>query len=359
MIRRLLPLLIIALLSTVSKEASAQVNTEAIDAYWTIVDQLKVDREPSPREWEAFFNLPGNRLALKSYKNVKERRDSIRMALQLVYMPGRRGQLQATHVDPFLENILYTRDHEETVKAHVAFLKEGPAVVDSMYQLAYRFLPSHRQKKLKNLKAYYIGPLTHDSRAEEGAFFVNTAAEARYYPKRTVYVGAHELHHLLLRQQQGYKIATDAHARYVAVVFMAKSLHREGIADLIDKKHLLAQEEDTLYRPLIEKRLQQSDSMIRKLNAELERLARTPEEKAEASTLITYAGHAPGQYMGLVIERNGYLPELLQTIHRPFNFLYIYNKAAQKDSGQPPTFSPAALTFLRSVENLFVGAGVW
>jgi hypothetical protein len=350
---RLLHLVLIVLLCFGVKRASAQVNTDAVDAYWTLVEQLKQDRDPAPAAWEAFFDLPGNQLALKPYKNLKSRRDSIRSAFQLVYIPGKKEQLQNTRVDVFLENIIYTRNHEAAIKEHVAFVKEGPAAVDSMYELAYRYLPSSKHKRVKGLKVYYIGPLTPDSRALEDAFFINTAMEVRFYPKRTMYIGAHELHHLLL-PQEAYKLANTDQARYVGVAMVANSLHREGIADLVDKKHFLLLPQDTIYRPLMENSLKDSDSMIIRLNAELERLAASPGEGARLRSLVSRGGHAPGHYMALVIERNGYLPELLKTIHRPFNFLFLYNKAAQKDGQKPPQFSPAAIAFLRRVENLFL-----
>lgn len=348
---RLLHLFILFLLVLGSK-ASAQVNTEAIDAYWGIAEQLKQDKDPSSQAWEAFFALPGNKLALQHRKDLKEARNAIRNAMQLVYMPGKRAQLQATPVDYFLDNILYTRDQEPAIKEHVAFVKEG-SMLDSMYKLAYQYLPSHWHRKVKNLKVYYIGPLSPDSRAMEDAFFINAAMEARFFPKRTAYVGAHELHHLLLPQERSYQLTTSEHARYVGVAMLAKSLHREGIADLIDKKYFLLQPGDTLYRPLMEKSLQESDSMIIKLNTELERLATDPNKPAQLRAFMSRGGHAPGHYMALVIERNGYLPELLKNIDRPFTFLYIYNKAAQKDEAKPPAFSSTAITFLKRVETLF------
>lgn len=348
----LAPLLIVLLFLFEAKGASAQVNTEAIDAYWSLVEQLKQDKDPSTDAWEAFFNLPGNQLVLKHRKDLKEAKASLRNAIQLVYMPSQGERLKNTRVDFFLDNILYTRDQEAVIKEHIAFVKEG-SIMDSMYQLAYQYLPAHRQKKVKNLKVYYIGPLTPDSRAMDGAFFINAAMEARFYPKRTAYIGAHELHHLLLPQEDVYKLTTSEHARYVGVAMLAKSLQREGIADLVDKKHFRLLPEDTLYRTLMEKSLQEADSLIIKLNAELERLAASPEEPAKLRTFINRGGHAPGHYMALVIERNGHLPELLKTIHRPFSFLYLYNKAAETDKQKPPTFSPKAIAFLRRVENLF------
>jgi hypothetical protein len=346
-------IIIISLLGMISFKAPAQVNTDAIDAYWQIVEELKQDRDPSAEVWRTFFDRPGNQLALKYHKNPKEKRDSIRRAFQLVYMPGKREQLQNTRVDVFLENIIYTRDHEAAIKDHIAFVKEGPAVVDSMYQAAYRYLPAYRHKRIKGLKIYYIGPLTPDSKALDNAFFINTAIEVRFFPKRRAYVGAHELHHLLLNQQTRYHFTTKDHERFFGIALMAKHLHREGLADLIDKKFMQVQQEDSFYYPLLVNDLQQSDSMITKLNAELERAARSPESQPQVHTLISRGGHAPGHYMALVIERNGYLPELLKTIYHPFTFLYIYNKAAQKDAQKPAQFSPAAIAFLRRIEVLF------
>lgn len=348
--QRFLFLLICSLLA--SAKVIAQVNTTSIDAYFAIVDELKQDRDPAPGVWQAFFEQTGNQLALKSYRRGDSFRDTLKSLIQLVYMPGKRQQLQNKRMDVILENILFTRDQEAAIKEHMAFVKEG-AVVDSMYALAYRYLPSSRHKRVKDLKVYYIGPLSPDSRALNDTLYINTAMEARFFPRRTVYVGAHELHHILLGSENTYKSMTADQARYAGVVMVANSLLREGLADLVDKKHFLLLPHDTLYRPLMEKSLQESDSMIVKLNAELERLATAPAKPAQLRSFMSRGGHAPGHYMGLVIERNGYLPELLQNIDNPFAFLYTYNKAAQKDAQQPARFSPAAIAFLKRVESLF------
>lgn len=347
---RLLLLLMGSLLA--STRTFAQVNTASIESYFEIVNELKQDRDPAPGVWQAFFEQTGNQLALKGYRRGPGFRDTLKSLLQLVYMPGKRQQLQNTRVDFILENILYTRDQEAAIKEHIAFVKEG-AVMDSMYALAYRYLPSSRHRKVKDLKVYYIGPLSPDSRALNDTLYINTAMEARFFPRRTVYVGAHELHHILLGSENAYKSMTTDQARYAGVAMVANSLLREGLADLVDKKHFLLLPQDTLYRPLMEKSLQESDSMIVKLNAELERLASTPNKPAQLRSFMSRGGHAPGQYMALVIERNGYLPELLKNIDRPLHFLYIYNKAAGEDKAKPPTFSSTAITFLRHVESLF------
>ena len=347
---RLFFLLICFLLA--STRTFTQVNTASIESYFEIVDELRQDKDPAPGVWQAFFEQTGNQLALKSYRRGPGFRDTLKSLIQRVYMPSRSVQLQNTRVDVILENILYTRDQEAAIKEHMVFVKEG-AVMDSMYAIAYRYLPTDRHKKLNNLKVYYIGPLTPDSRALNDTLYINTAMEARFFPKRTVYIGAHELHHILLGSETTYKAMTTDQARYAGVAMVANSLLREGVADLVDKKHFLLPSHDTIYRPLMEKSLLESDSLIRELNAELERSGNSAAHRPQVRNLVSRGGHAPGHYMALVIERNGYLPELLKNIDSPFHFLYIYNKAAAKDGAKPATFSPAAIAFLQRVEKLF------
>ncbi|HEY1112282.1 MAG TPA: DUF5700 domain-containing putative Zn-dependent protease [Chitinophagaceae bacterium] len=347
---RFLCLFISSLLA--STTALAQVNTTSIESYFEIVETLKQDKDPAPQVWQAFFEQTGNQLVLKGYRRGESFRDTLKSLIQLVYMPSKRGQLQNTQVNFILENILYTHDHEAAIKEHLAFVKEG-GLLDSMYGLAYRYLPADRQKKVKNLVVYYIGPLALDSRALNDTLYINTTMEARFFPKRTVYIGAHELHHILLGSETSYKSMTADQARYAGITIVANSLLREGVADLIDKKHFQLSANDTIYRPLMEKSLQESDSMIVKLNTELERLATAPNKPAQLRSFMSRGGHTPGQHMALVIERNGYLPELLNNIRNPFAFLYIYNKAAQIDAQKPARFSPAAIAFLQRVEKLF------
>ena len=348
--------LILILFSLIQKPATAQVNTEAVDAYWSIVDELKKDRAPSPQTWDAFFALQGNQLALRQARASSQLKDSVINPqvntvikfLQLAYMPSQRQRLAQTPINPFLENILYVRDRESAIKEYIAYVKKTP-VVDSMYRLAHQYLPPEKQVRLPGLKIYYVGPVTLDSRALTDAFFINTGLEHRFAPRRLPIVGAHELHHMLINLEKPKKTASS---KYAGLVSVLRSLLTEGVADLIDKQYIFAQN-DTLYRPLLQQGLDISDSLLRRMNSELENLCASPTYRHNLRSFMARGGHVPGHYMALVIERNGFLPELLQHIDNPFAFVYIYNKAAKRDGARPAVFSERAITFLKEVEPLY------
>ena len=340
--------LILVLFSLIQKPASAQVNTEAVDAYWSIVDELKRDRAPSAQTWNAFFALQGNQLALKQARAAANLKDTVMKSLQLVYMPSHRQRLAQTPINPFLENILYVRDREDAIKDYIAHLKKAP-VVDSMYRLAHQYLPPEKQVRLPGLKIYYVGPVTLDSRALTDAFFINTGSEHRFSPRRLPIIGAHELHHMLISLEKPKKATSN---KYAGLMSVLRSLLTEGVADLIDKKYILAQN-DTLYRPLLQQGLDISDSLLRRMNNELESLCASEGYRHNLRNFMARGGHVPGHYMALVIERNGLLPELLHHIDNPFAFVYIYNKGAKRDAARPAVFSERAITFLKEVEQLY------
>src|SRR5688572_20226730 len=174
--------LILLLFVLALKPVAAQINTEAIDAYWAIVDLLRKDKDPAPETWNAFFEKPGNVLALNVYRNAPGIKDTLKNSLALVYKPTHRKQLEQTKINPFLENIIYTRDQEAGIKEYMSFVKKG-TVVDTMYKLAHQYLPPEKQTRFPGLKIYYIGPVTLDSRALKDAVFINVGSEYRFSPK--------------------------------------------------------------------------------------------------------------------------------------------------------------------------------
>jgi len=327
------------------KPASAQVNTEAIESYWSIVDLLKADKIPSTETWDDFFAKEGNQLAFKNLRNSMSVRDTIVDYLQLVYMPSRRDELSKRNHNPLLENIMFVRNKEDAIKEYVSVLKKG-SIVDSMYKLAYPYLPAHKRSKVPDLKIYYIGPLAIDAQASKNVVFIDIGSDFRYSTKRKGIIGAHELHHLLLG---GWKPKKADSIKYFQMILVLRSLMMEGVADLIDKKYIT--QEDTFFYPLHEERFKLSDSLVFKLNSEFERLSKSTESRPQFRPMII-SGHVPGYYMALVIKRNGYLPELLNNMHNPFAFIYIYNKAVRKDKIKPSTFSSSAISYLKGIEQL-------
>jgi hypothetical protein len=327
------------------KPASAQINTESLESYWNIVDSLKADKIPSIETWDDFFAKEGNQVAFHNLRNSRRMRDTIVDYLQLVYLPSRRDELLKRNYSPFLENILFVRDREVSIKEYVSFLKKS-SLVDSMYKLAYQYLPANKRSKVPDLKIYYIGPLTINAQASKNVIFIDIGSDFRYSTKRKGIVGAHELHHLLVG---GWKPKKADALKYFLLLRTLESLMKEGVADLIDKKYI--SEEDTFFNSLNPERFSMSDSLVIQLNSELERLSKSTETRPLFRPMIR-SGHVPGHYMALVIERNGYLPELINNMHDPFAFVYIYNKAAKKDELKPLTFSASAISYLKGIELL-------
>ena len=58
----------------------------------------------------------------------------------------------------------------------------------------------------------------------------------------------------------------------------------------------------------------------------------------------------PGLYMVDIIRRNGLEERLIEHDDDPFQFFYLYNKAAAKDPAKPPMFSSSSMAYLRDLD---------
>lgn len=199
------------------------------------------------------------------------------------------------------------------------------------------------RKIVPGLTIYYIGPIVLDSRAFPAGMVINTGLEFRFSSRQPGIIAAHELHHLLIKHSR-----KTVHRKYQSLINTIESVQKEGIADLIDKKFVLFQN-DTFYAPLFEKDLLASDSIIHNFNLQLEKMSISWTD-FNFRKLISRGGHTPGHYMALVIEKNGFISELLENLHRPVAFFLIYNQAAAKDPSKPTLFSEESVSFLKDIE---------
>lgn len=327
------------------KPAYAQIDMEALDTYWSITDSLKADKDISSYTWNEFFHKKANLFFMKAARDSAKFKERIIRNLKLAYMPSQKLNLQSTTPDLFLKHIIYVRDHEDEIKKYAAFVQQG-SVIDSMYRLAYQYLPMKYQTRVSDLKIYYSGPLAIDAVASHHEIYINIGIDYITGLGKIGLIGAHELFHLLIPKWGPKKPVGPKH---VLLVIFLKELSNEGSADLVDKKYVLLQKKDSIYRPFLEKTLKRSDSLVAMFNKEIELLSKENQTRPKFKP-ITLSGHTPGFYMALIIERNGYLPELLDSIDNPFSFIYIYNKAAKKDNTKPPVFSSTSINYLKSIE---------
>ena len=343
-------LFIIILVVSLPAASHAGINTEAIEAYFRITDSLKAKKVVSQRDWDRFFGLRGNAVFVHSAgKDSAELKERFIRNVQLVYSEAVSSDLKPAR-DLMLADIYFLRQHELGIRNFVRNIGHTD-IVGKMYAEAYKYLPEKMRGKVEGLQVFYAAPVMPNAYARANSIYINTALEYRFITIRPGIVGSHELHHLLLRDRQFRdRTVTDG----IILVAALKRTAREGIADLIDKKYLEALP-DTTYSSLQQRQLALSSALISDFNKEVEKWAflALPGRQVGSRMFKLRWGHTPGYYMARVIEKNGLLTQLIQSIDNPFQFVYIYNEAARLDPAQAPRFSDAAIRLLKDIEHRF------
>jgi hypothetical protein len=328
------------------------INIDAALKYWELTDSLKKNKPITDEQWTAFINLEGNKTYARSVFDSASL-VSYRRALEIVYMPGNDARLQKNLKAKYWYTILIKRykDQEDSLKTYLQQTLQSPAYKDVMYKYVYEYLPKKDRHPVKDLKFYYNG-LAMDAVSYPNGIFISLMAGVNNSKIKNGILEAHELHHQL-RSQMEFKNIKPEHEGMLYAIF---SIQNEGIADMIDKVPTLAQPGDP--DSITDWLLKPAPAAIKLLDSNLVVMARSQgasfqNEKAYRKLLHSSAGHMPGFYMASTIENNGYKKQMINTAANPFQFIYLYNKAAKKDATHPPVFSKDAIKYLESLEKLY------
>lgn len=155
-----------------------------------------------------------------------------------------------------------------------------------------------------------------------------------------------KLHHVV-RIPQKYQIyKADS-----ALLDVLELILTEGVPDLIDKK-LTMRAGFTEELKFGEFLLESGKATLANLDSLLMTVSVGKKEvtKKDIEDIAPMSGHVPGFYMSDIIERNGYKKQIVKNVRNPFEFFYIYNKAAKKDKAKPHVLSDQTMAYLKAVE---------
>lgn len=342
--------ILLALILLLASALKAQtINIDAALKYWELTDSLKKNKSITDEQWATFINLEGNKTYAHSVFDSASL-VSYRRALEIVYMPANDARLQRNLAAKYWYAILIKRykDQADSLKTYLQQTLQSPAYKEVMYKYVYEYLPKKDHHPVKDLKFFYNG-LGMDAVSYPNGIFVSLMAGVNNSKIKNGILEAHELHHQL-RTQMEFKNIKPEHEGMLYAIF---SIQNEGIADMIDKVPTLARPEEK--ESITEWLLTPAPAAIKSLDSNLVVMARSQgasfqNEKAYRKLLRSSAGHMPGFYMARTIVNNGYKKQMLNTASNPFQFIYLYNKAAKKDAGHPPIFSKEAIEYLESLE---------
>jgi len=328
------------------------INIDAAFKYWELTDSLKKNKSITDDQWNTFINLEGNKTYAHSvFDSVSL--VNYRRALEIVYMPANDARLQKNLKAKYWYAVLIKRykDQEDSLKTYLQQTLQSPAYKNVMYKYVYEYLPKKDRHPVKDLKFYYNG-LAMDAVSYPNGIFISMMAGVNNSKIKNGILEAHELHHQL-RSQMEFKNIKPEHEGMLYAIF---SIQNEGIADMIDKVPMLAQPGDP--DEITDWLLKPAPAAIKSLDSNLVVMARShganfQNEKAYRKLLRSSAGHMPGFYMARTIVNNGYKKQMLKIANSPFQFVYLYNKAAKKDAKHPPVFTEEAIKYLESLENIY------
>ncbi|MBF8455613.1 hypothetical protein IV494_00325 [Kaistella sp. G5-32] len=353
---------ITTLLLTFSTFARAQTfHTEALDAYWKMIERLKKGDSLSKETWNKFLDLEANKIYVKNQGFDKNYLERLRKSVEVVYMPQNaeilKKRVEAIEKDPSTYWLTYKvyvyKKYEKELKEFQATVGT-PQYLATSYKNTFGWLPKRLQIKEPKINIYLLG-IENDAIAGNSGLVLTLW---NLYNADKIQPGGllgHEMHHYL-RKSFGYQnVAKEDEG----LLYFLNVVLNEGSADLIEKPTNIAHNDEIPYGLQIRDfLLPQADSIVQVANRNIEEMqasgGKTFKTEKDYRNLVKWtSGHNPGYFMADIIVRNGYRNQLLKNIQNPFQFIQIYNKAAKKDSKNPPLFSDRSINYIQMFEKKY------
>ncbi len=330
-----------------------------VDQFLEITATLEKGTDPSPEDWEALFETPGYSMLTQSEFS----RTFFREGFRLVFMPSLQEELEKR------------LDEEKERPAHFRFLhhyldakqrREAMAeYADSLRANAGTLLEASALKAKQ-----FLPPIEADDYIPVS--FVVFASDARGYTpvvvdilfamelgERLHYLIGHELHHFYRNQILAFDREqirpVDAN-----IVWVIDQIHAEGVADQIDKRLLISDEDGPMHgmADRWEEMVVQTPAYLKQMNEALEGVAAGAEEIDVAGTrlreMLPMSGHPVGFYMTNLIIRELGEELLIEQTGNPFAFFRLYNRAARAANGESPLLSAGAMEVIGDLESRYI-----
>jgi hypothetical protein len=334
-----------------------KINSDAITAFWHLVDRLEQDKPLTDTAWSAYYDLFGNRNYMVNNRSMEDVNQH-RRYLEIVFRPSFSDSLRAMagiknkdKAEGMFQNLWFIKQNEARLRKYSQEIA-SPAYLLSSIALAKSFLPKDKYNSIPGNLKIYIMAMAADAAVQDSSMYFGLSVIFSYDQFRKGAIAAHELHHVLRKEKV---LAGTLSSRDSASFYVVDDINNEGCADLIDKVLLIDHGSHIIRGDLLrEKLLSTAGRTIRVIDSCL--LVNAGSQTSFTSTrafnrITNYSsGHIPGFYMMLVIKRNGYLSEMIDHCDDPFSFFDLYNKAAKKDKENPPCFSDATMAYLKELE---------
>jgi hypothetical protein len=326
----------------------------ALTQFWKIADQLHKGKSPAPRDWDSMLDATGYQTLITA---TGKSRDEIRDALENAYLPQkasyRKDILNGSDLSRKIElqHLINAWNKRGLIRSLTAKLRK-----ENIYHRSLnlsRTLLSQESSDIQppkiSLAIFGLNAHANDLGVVADAWFLQQIIREQ----RILRLIAHEMHHYFLDK---LRIVTKSKVdRNRPFASLAYNIHKEGIADLIDKPDYLENGSFGVPEALLrEHRLQfgSANKVIQAINREYQRMVKTGKENFKMNWQVVrpIGGHASGFYMAQKIKQAGLLPKLIGKITDPFEIFFLYNMAVSPKDRIASRFSPALLDHLKSLQ---------
>lgn len=352
--KQIIILFVFAILNLQGLSQDTKADFSAVDLFWPIVDKLKSDIDPSEDEWNKILATP----YYKHYSYASEkRRNGIKEFIMTAFMPGRKNRLDSIINGPdddyrkaMYLHIIQAEKEKAELQLYQKRLLESK-FMDSLATIAQLYLPKGTIMRVKRPNVIF-GFYQPDANGGITGIILDLKFSKDIY--NFTLMAAHEVHHYYVEHIRR-KMARDENDPADGLINAVIQLQFEGIADQIDKENMLATGAKgippflyNLFRTHYENPVQN----LVKVDSLLKIVYHNPETVKSNGELIRellpLGCHPHGYYMSQIIKTVYGTRELISTVYNPFDFIRLYNKAAQKKGVF--SFSREALACLDKLE---------
>ncbi len=323
--------------------------------YFEITQKLR-NNEPLGKDvWNSFLSDPAIQVYLKDQGVDSAYIENYRQIMEIVYMPKNENVLNERLKDQNKNWWTYIvneyRLHEEEMKSYLQNLeKEKDDYFKIAYSYSYQMLPKVYRKTAPGYKVTII-PVHNDAHIENEWMVFSLMAS--YFSDLNKYgiLAGHEFHHVLRP-----RMLFETEEQDKVVVALLQRILNEGSADLIDKPYEGENATQLLefQRGYPESFIQEGKKIIQHIDSLLSSNELDFSKLTLGMLLDTWntSGHIPGYYMANIIDKNGFKEELIAHIEDPFEFVYLYVKAAKKDR-EAYRLSDKTINLIKSIDQKY------
>ncbi len=317
-----------------------------MNQFWKITSILETNREPSNEDWHSLFSTSG----YKVLTSGEFTREFFVQNFKLVFMPSLKKELTKTLKSGrnihFLEHYIKVRDNKKKIKNQQLTLQRN-SYNRSAVSKTMEYLPFNTSQYPP------VAFVIFESNGRGSSPIVVDLAATLEWD----FMGflSHEFHHWYRNKNLQYDIYKIKHEDNDLVDALAK-IEAEGIADMVDKKDWFSKSSNSIssYARQFINEVGRAPYVINNIDQLILQIVKTPSlaksKGKEILNSLPQSGHTSGYFMASLILENIGKNALVETVGNPFDFILLYNKAAEKSRGRYPVFSEDSIKYIKQLK---------